>query len=132
MITAAIRALNEKTGSSRHAIYKWIQANHHIDEKKISQHGNLAIRTALKNGNLKTGKSSAVFKVGDKQKETEKAQAAKAKKAAKAAVAKTEKAAKPKAAKPAAAAKKAVATKSPSAKASAAKKVVKKAAAKKS
>lgn len=74
MIIAAIKALAEVKGSSRHAIFKWIQANHGpISEKHLSSRGNLAIKNGLASGVIKTGKTNGVYKVGDKTKETEKA-----------------------------------------------------------
>jgi len=89
MILSGIRALGELKGSSRHAIFKWIQANHGpIADKHMSTHGNLAIKNGLKSGLLKTGKTNGVYKVGDKQKENEKVAASKVKAAAKAKVAK--------------------------------------------
>ena len=73
MIHAAIRSLNEVKGSSRHAIFKWIQATHGpIAEKLLSSRGNMALRNGIKSGLIKNGKSTGVFKIGDKQKEQEK------------------------------------------------------------
>lgn len=117
MIVAAISTLKERTGSSRQAINKYINANY-----KVKDSANVPIKQALKkgvlNGNLKQVKgagASGSFKVADKK------VAKKGTKAATKGTAKPKKVKKPAAKKPAA---KKTTTKK-------AKKVVKKPAAKK-
>lgn len=73
MIIEAIRHFKEQKGSSRPAIYKYIQTTYNIDRRLVQIRGNIAIRNGLKDGHLKTGKTTSSFKVGDKQKEEEKA-----------------------------------------------------------
>jgi len=100
MTTEAIRKLDEKTGSSRQAIVKYIIATYALEAKLANQHTKVALKNAVKNGALKQSKgvgASGSFKLGDALKNKDKA-------AAKKAVA----AAKPKDVKPAAPAKKVV------------------------
>ncbi|XP_042861594.1 histone H1-beta, late embryonic-like [Penaeus japonicus] len=140
MIAAAIKALKERTGSSRQAILKYIVANYKVgDEKKAGVRLKLALRKGVAKGSLKqmkgTGAAGSFRLAKDEAKPAAKKPAAKkpaAKKpAAKKPVAKKAGAKKPAAKKPAAkkAAKKPAAKKSP--KKPAAKKVAKKPAAKK-
>lgn len=76
MIQAAIRALADPRGSSRVKIFKWIQSNNElIDNKLMSFRGNMAMKKGLETGLLKNGKSSGMFKIGDKQKEQDKVKA---------------------------------------------------------
>ncbi|XP_063589071.1 histone H1-beta, late embryonic-like [Penaeus indicus] len=133
MIAAAIKALKERTGSSRQAILKYIIANYKVgDEKKAGVRLKLALRKGVTKGTLKqmkgTGAAGSFRLAKDEAKPAKKA----AKKpAAKKPAAKKPAAKKPAAKKPAAkkAAKKPAAKKSP--KKPAAKKVAKKPAAKK-
>ncbi|ROT64815.1 putative late histone H1-like [Penaeus vannamei] len=126
MIAAAIKALKERTGSSRQAILKYIIANYKVgDEKKAGVRLKLALRKGVTKGTLRQMKGTGAagsFRLA-------KDEAKPAKKAAKKPAAKKPK--KPAAKKPAAkkAAKKPAAKKSP--KKPAAKKVAKKPAAKK-
>ncbi|XP_063589070.1 histone H1-beta, late embryonic-like [Penaeus indicus] len=128
MIAAAIKALKERTGSSRQAILKYIIANYKVgDEKKAGVRLKLALRKGVTKGTLKQMKGTGAagsFRLA-------KDEAKPAKKAAKKPAAKKPAAKKPAAKKPAAkkAAKKPAAKKSP--KKPAAKKVAKKPAAKK-
>jgi histone H1/5 len=56
MIVDALRKLNEKSGSSRQAIVKYIIANHKLDAKLVNQHVKLALKNGVKNGALKQSK----------------------------------------------------------------------------
>ncbi|KAL7635448.1 UNVERIFIED_CONTAM: hypothetical protein RMT77_014517 [Armadillidium vulgare] len=53
MIAEAIGALKERTGSSRHAIVKYIVANYKIDEKTANSRVKLALRREVQSGSLK-------------------------------------------------------------------------------
>merc|ERR1711931_572807 len=120
MITDSIKALKDRTGSSRQAILKYICANYKVDAAKAAVH----VRTALKKGvaaeTLKMAvaagkKGAGCYKLGEKAKEVKNPKVAKVKKP----VAKKPKAAKKPAAKKAAAAKsspKKTAAKKPAAK----------------
>merc|ERR1712200_347554 len=123
MITDSIKALKDRTGSSRQAILKYICANYKVDAAKAAVH----VRTALKKGvaaeTLKMAaaagkKGAGCYKLGEKAKEVKKPKVAKVKKP----VAKKPKAAKKPAGKKAAAKK--TATKKPASKKPAAKKAV--------
>merc|ERR1712042_52376 len=106
MITDSIKALKDRTGSSRQAILKYICANYKVDAAKAAVH----VRTALKKGvaaeTLKVAaaagkKGAGCYKLGEKVKEAKKPKVAKVKKP----VAKKPKAAKKPAAKKPTAAK---------------------------
>lgn len=56
MIVDALRHLNEKSGSSRQAIVKYIVASHKLDVKFVNQHVKLALKNGVKNGALKQSK----------------------------------------------------------------------------
>merc|ERR1712168_1224012 len=132
MITDSIKALKDRTGSSRQAILKYICANYKVDAAKAAVH----VRTALKKGvaaeTLKMAaaagkKGAGCYKLGEKAKEVKKPKVVKVKKP----VAKKPKAAKKPAAKKAEGVK--AAEKKTVAKKPAAKKAIKQpAAAKKS
>jgi len=132
MITDSIKALKDRTGSSRQAILKYICANYKVDAAKAAVH----VRTALKKGvaaeTLKMAaaagkKGAGCYKLGEKAKEVKNPKVAKVKKP----VAKKPKAAKKPAAKKAEGGK--AAEKKTAAKKPAAKKAIKQpAAAKKS
>ena len=130
MITVAIGALKERTGSSRQAITKYIAANYKVDQDKASVHIKMALKRGVANGTFSQPKgtgASGSFKVVKK---------AEPKKPAKKPAAKKTAAKKPAAKKPAAkkspAKKKKPAAKKPAAKKNKTpKKPVKKAAAKK-
>merc|ERR1719342_1770193 len=111
MITAAVKALKDRTGSSRQAILKYIVANYKVDEKKAATQVRLSLKRLAASGALKMakekGKGAGCYKIPDKNAPAagaKKPAAKKAKKpAAKKAVKKAPKAkAAPKAAKPAA------------------------------
>merc|ERR1712168_1385531 len=126
MITDSIKALKDRTGSSRQAILKYICANYKVDAAKAAVH----VRTALKKGvaaeTLKMAaaagkKGAGCYKLGEKAKEVKKPKVAKVKKP----VAKKPKAVKKPAAKKAEggkAAEKKTAAKKPASKKPAAKK----------
>merc|ERR1711876_141752 len=123
MIAAAIKALKDRTGSSRQAIMKYICANYKVDAAKAGVPLRLALKKGVAAGTLKMGgaagkKGAGCFKIGEKAKVEKK----KPKK-----VVKKKKPAAKKAKKPAAkkAAKK-PAAKKPAAKKPAAKKAAKK------
>merc|ERR1712204_44530 len=67
MITAAIPALKERTGSSRQAILKYIVANYKVDAAKAVVATRLALKAGVAKGVVKnakeTGKGAGKFKV---------------------------------------------------------------------
>merc|ERR1739844_207722 len=130
MITAAIRALGDKKGSSRQAILKYVVANNKVDAAKAA----VRVRLALKKM-IAAKKVVAAAAAGKKGAGSFKlpAKAPKVKKAKKPKKPKAKKAKKPSAKKPKKAAKKPKAKKAvkPKAKKPAAKKAAKKAAPKK-
>lgn len=68
MITEAIKKLNERSGSSRQAILKFIVSNFHVEEKSGNQHIKIGLKNAVKAGSLKQVKgvgASGSFKLGD-------------------------------------------------------------------
>merc|ERR1711922_76550 len=82
MITDSIKALKDRTGSSRQAILKYICANYKVDAVKAAVH----VRTALKKGvaaeTLKMAaaagkKGAGCYKLGEKAKEDKKPKTAK-------------------------------------------------------
>jgi len=86
MITVALRKLNERSGSSRQAIVKYICANYPVDPKIANQHVKLALKTAVKGNQVKQTKgvgASGSFKIGEGIKLAEKVAAKKVKDAAK-------------------------------------------------
>merc|ERR1739844_601001 len=124
MIAAAIKALKDRTGSSRQAIAKYICANYKVDAAKAGVPLRLALKKGVAAGTLKMGgaagkKGAGCFKIGEKAKVEKKKKPKKVVKKKKPAA---KKAKKPAAKKPAA--------KKPAAK-KAAKPAAKKAAAKK-
>jgi len=152
MITTAICTLKERSGSSRQAISKYIQANYAVGDK-YQKHLNTALKSGVSSDLLKQVKgtgASGSFRIGEKPKKKSKAvkkpaakkvakkpkkKSATKKSAAKKPAAKKVAAKKPAAKKPAAkkpAAKKAAAKKPVAKKAAAAKKPVAKKAKKKS
>merc|ERR1712026_289857 len=104
MIAAAIKALKDRTGSSRQAIAKYICANYKVDAAKAGVPLRLALKKGAAAGTLKMGgaagkKGAGCFKIGEKAKVEKKK---KPKKAAKKAKKPAKKAAKKPAAKKAA------------------------------
>merc|ERR1739844_316433 len=132
MIAAAIKALKDRTGSSRQAIAKYICANYKVDAAKAGVPLRLALKKGVAAGTLKMGgaagkKGAGCFKIGEKAKVEKKKKPKKVVKKKKPAAKKAKKPAKKAAKKPAAkkAAKK-PAAKKPAAKKPAAKKAAKK------
>merc|ERR1719239_1347891 len=103
LITAAVGALKDRTGSSRQAILKYICANYKVEDKKAATQTRLALKRMTAGGELKMakdkGKGAGCYKLAGSEKADKPAPAKKAKKPAK------------KEKKPTAAAKKAKATK---------------------
>merc|ERR1712214_214118 len=64
MIAAAIKALKDRTGSSRQAIAKYICANYKVDAAKAG----VPLRLALKKGGAAGKKGAGCFKIGEKAK----------------------------------------------------------------
>merc|ERR1712037_826543 len=56
MITAAVGALKDRTGSSRQAILKYICANYKVDDKKAATQTRLALKRMTAGGELKMAK----------------------------------------------------------------------------
>merc|ERR1739845_141729 len=128
MIGGSIKAMKDRSGSSRQAILKYICANYKVDAAKAAVHVRTALKKGVAAGALKMGaaagkKGAGCYKLGDKAKEEKKPKAAKVKKP----VAKKPKAVK----KPAAKKPKKATTKKPVSKASPKKTAAKKPAAKK-
>merc|ERR1712061_907140 len=72
MIAAAIKALKDRTGSSRQAIMKYICANYKVDAK-AGVPFRLALKKGVAAGTLKMGgaagkKGAGCFKIGEKAK----------------------------------------------------------------
>merc|ERR1739849_61255 len=76
MIGESIKAMKDRSGSSRQAILKYICANYKVDATKAAVH----VRTALKMGAAAGKKGAGCYKLGDKAKEEKKPKAAKVKK----------------------------------------------------
>merc|ERR1739849_58371 len=76
MIGESIKAMKDRSGSSRQAILKYICANYKVDAAKAAVH----VRTALKKGVAAGKKGAGCYKLGDKAKEEKKPKAAKVKK----------------------------------------------------
>merc|ERR1712117_119871 len=73
MIAAAIKALKDRTGSSRQAIAKYICANYKVDAAKAGVPLRLALKKGVAAGSLKMGgaagkKGAGCFKIGEKAK----------------------------------------------------------------
>merc|ERR1712045_491200 len=83
MITAAIAALKDRTGSSRQAILKYVCANYKVDPAKAGTHLRLALKAGIKKGSLKMAKEPKVEKKKPAKKPAAKKPAAKKPKAAK-------------------------------------------------
>merc|ERR1712243_221049 len=124
MITAAVKGLADKKGSSRQAILKYVVANNKVDAAKAAVRVRLALKKMVAAKKLVSAagkKGAGSFKLPAKEPKAKKPKAKKAKKP------KAKKAAKPKAAKKA----KKPAAKKPAAKKAAKPKAAKKAAPKK-
>merc|ERR1712045_525183 len=73
MIAAAIKALKDRTGSSRQAIMKYICANYKVDAAKAGVPLKLALKKGVAAGTLKMAgaagkKGAGSFKIGEKAK----------------------------------------------------------------
>merc|ERR1712158_90804 len=73
MIAAAIKALKDRTGSSRQAIAKYICANYKVDAAKAGVPLRLALKKGVAAGTLEMGgaagkKGAGCFKIGEKAK----------------------------------------------------------------
>merc|ERR1711963_930838 len=73
MIAAAIKALKDRTGSSRQAIAKYICANYKVDAAKAGVPLRLALKKGVAAGTLKMGgaagkKGAGCFKIGEQAK----------------------------------------------------------------
>lgn len=97
-------AVQERGGSSRQAILKYIMKHYNVghDERQVNAHLKLALRAGVKNGTLKQSKgigASGSFRIGEKttaEKKPKKAARAKKPKAKKPKAAGAKKAKKPK------------------------------------
>lgn len=68
MIVEGLKTLNERNGSSRQALFKFIMCNYQLDEKVAQVHLKMAIKNGVKNGSLKQLKgigSNGSFKIGE-------------------------------------------------------------------
>merc|ERR1712210_429895 len=72
MITAAVGALKDRTGSSRQAILKYICANYKVDDKKAATQTRLALKRMTAGGELKMakdkGKGAGCYKLAGSEK----------------------------------------------------------------
>merc|ERR1712183_868106 len=135
MIGESIKAMKDRSGSSRQAILKYICANYKVDAAKAAVHVRTALKKGVAAGALKMGaaagkKGAGCYKLGDKAKEEKKPKAAKAKKAEGEKAATKKSAAKKPAAKKAGIKQPAAAKKSPAKKAAVKKPTTKKPVAK--
>lgn len=68
MVIEGIRHLNERSGSSRHALLKFIESQYHLNPKLANTHLKLALKSGVKSGALKQSKgigAAGSFKIGD-------------------------------------------------------------------
>ena len=81
MIVAALKALKDRTGSSRQAILKYICANYKVTADKAGVHLKMALKRGVTGGTLKmaksSGKGAGSYKLGDKAKAVKKPKAKK-------------------------------------------------------
>ena len=72
MISAAITNLNDRSGSSRQAIAKYVCANYQVDADKAAFHLRRALKKGLEDGVFKTarqsGKGAGSFRLAEKKK----------------------------------------------------------------
>jgi len=69
MIKAALKALNDRGGSSRAAILKYVVANYTLDPTSANQHLKVALKNGVKSKHFKQTKGSGAsgsFKLGTK------------------------------------------------------------------
>merc|ERR1719330_1228704 len=107
MVAAAIKALKDRSGSSRQAIMKYICANYKVDAAKAGVPLKLALKKGVAAGTLKMAgaagkKGAGSFKIGEKAKVEKKKKPQKVVKKKKPAAKKAKKPAKKAAKKPAA------------------------------
>lgn len=99
MIKAALKALNERSGSSRAAILKYVLANYSLDPAQANQHLKLALKNGVKAKVLKQTKGSGAsgsFKLNENATKVAKKKSSKPKKAKSATGAAKKKTSKPK------------------------------------
>merc|ERR1719245_197175 len=81
MIAAAIKALKDRSGSSRQAILKYICANYKVDATKAAIHLRMALKRGVAAGTLKmasaSGKGAGSYRLGEKAKAEKKPKAKK-------------------------------------------------------
>ena len=81
MVAAALKALKDRTGSSRQAILKYICANYKVDAAKAAIHLRMCLKRGVAAGALKmakaSGKGAGCYKLGEKAKEVKKLKAKK-------------------------------------------------------
>ncbi len=81
MVAAALKALKDRTGSSRQAILKYICANYKVDAAKAAIHLRMCLKRGVAAGTLKmakaSGKGAGCYKLGEKAKEVKKPKAKK-------------------------------------------------------
>jgi len=73
MIKAALKALNERSGSSRAAILKYVLAHYTLDPIQANQHLKVALKNGVKSKQLKQTKgngASGSFKLGESAKKS--------------------------------------------------------------
>lgn len=84
MIKSALKSLNERSGSSRAAILKYVLAHYTLDPVQANQHLKLALKNGVKNKHFKQTKgngASGSFKLAEGAKVAKKKKATKTKKA---------------------------------------------------
>ena len=71
MITAAVGALKDRTGSSRQAILKYICANYKVEDKKAATQTRLALKRMTAGGELRMakdkGKGAGCYKMASEK-----------------------------------------------------------------
>jgi len=101
MIKAALKALNERGGSSRAAILKYVLAHYSLDPIQANQHLKSALKNGVKSKNFKQTKgngASGSFKLADAAKKPAKKRSTKPKKSSSTAASGTKKRARSKSA----------------------------------
>ena len=61
MIKASLKALNERSGSSRAAILKYVLANYSLEPAQANQHLKLALKNGVKSKSLKQTKGNGAM-----------------------------------------------------------------------
>lgn len=77
MVVEALKELKERSGSSRHALVKFIANKYTLDITKINKHVKSVLINGVKDGSLKQTKGQGAtgsFKIGDKLKDQEKSE----------------------------------------------------------